>query len=585
MINMLKTWFTRLPDLSAVIARFPFITIIMAAFTILLMFQMHEANEDIFKLLLGLILSAYVSFCIVIACTSKQLNQKIWLQLLATILVCALVWFFETLHINLAMAFGAVLLLLGNMVLWRQSRNDLHLWDFTHKIWTGAVFATLGSIIFTLGVFAISFALKSLFGLDINDLVTDIILPIGLGFLAPLYWLSTVPQTDESYAELYENPSFVSKAVAFLGTWLLSPLTLIYALILLAYAVKIVITGTLPKGEIAGLTTPFLIIGALTWLVLEPPFIKDKFLARLFRKSWFFLSIPAALLLAVSVFVRVQEYGLTPERFALILAVIWALLTGLWFICAPQAKRDIRFIPGFAAVLLLIGTFAAVNISLQSQVQRLKANLEPAGILNSDGTLQAGPILDISAARKVKGSLIYLNRHSGENILKRTLKSYDYEDYISIDQVFRDLGLKDVKLTSRYNSNYTNDRFEPKENRYSVEGYAYSIGPLTNYLWNNGKETLYSGETYTLTSEKMTLTLTNGNDILAEFDISEWLDAQPVIEGGNNSHVLEQSLISLYYGDNELVDLKVHSIDRSQNAGETTSLNIQLSLLIKELTP
>jgi len=166
------------------------------------------------------------------------------------------------------MAIGAVLLILGNMVLWKKSRDDLHIWDFTHKIWTGAVFATLGSIIFTLGIFAIQAALKSLFGLRINDLTEHLILPIGLGFLAPLYWLSTAPKTDESYQELHDNPGFVSKAVAFMGTWLLSPLTLIYALILIAYGFKIVLAGSLPKGEIAQLTTPFLIIGTLTWLLL-----------------------------------------------------------------------------------------------------------------------------------------------------------------------------------------------------------------------------------------------------------------------------------------------------------------------------
>jgi len=86
--------------------------------------------------------------------------------------------------------------------------------------------------------------------------------------------------------------------VLFMGTWLLSPLTLIYALILIAYGFKIVLAGSLPKGEIAQLTTPFLIIGTLTWLLL---------------------SIPAAILLAISIAVRIDEYGFTTERIALLI--------------------------------------------------------------------------------------------------------------------------------------------------------------------------------------------------------------------------------------------------------------------------
>ena len=160
---------------------------------------------------------------------------------------------------------------------------------------------------------------------------------------------------DEPYDELIDNPGFVSKAVAFLGTWLLSPLTLIYAVILLAYAIKVLVAGALPKGEIAQLTTPFLLIGTLTWLVLEPPFIKEKALAKLFRKVWFPISIPAAIMLAIAVFVRVGEYGFTPERVLLMLIVSWSLGLGFWFAFGPDDKRDIRIIPGFGAALLFIG--------------------------------------------------------------------------------------------------------------------------------------------------------------------------------------------------------------------------------------
>ena len=242
MKSNLKRWVGRVPDMSAVMSRFPIAVALMAIFTLIIIIENHVSNnEPLGRMLVGLIIAAYLSFSITVAREAKGQSRLIPVQILMAIAVAALAWFSKELRINLVMGMGAALLLLGNVVIWRKSRDDLHVWDFTHKIWTGAVFATVGSIIFTAGIFSIQFALKSLFGLSMNELTERLLLPIGLGFLAPLYWLSTVPKTDESYQELYDNPGFVSKAVAFLGTWILSPLTLIYALILIAYGVKIIL--------------------------------------------------------------------------------------------------------------------------------------------------------------------------------------------------------------------------------------------------------------------------------------------------------------------------------------------------------
>ena len=362
MAENVKRWFTRFPDLGAVLTRFPVTILCMAIFTCLFIVFKDQLNNDAYemvgRLLLGLLLAAYVTVSMTLAGEGRGTPRKFVLQALAVLGICGLAWVSKALKLNLFMLIGAAVLLLGNSILWRRPRNDLHVWDFTHKLWTGAGFAAAGSFIFMLGLFAISSALKSLFGVNMNKLVEDIILPIGFGFLAPIYWLAVLPPVDEDYSELYENPGFVSKAVAFMGTWLLSPLTLIYALILLAYSFKIVIAGELPKGEIAQLTTPFLLVGTTAWLVLDPPFAKDKWLARVFRRFWWLLSIPAALMLLTAVWVRVGEYGFTPERILLSAIVVWSLGLALWFGFGPKEKRDIRFIPGAAAGLLVAAAFS-----------------------------------------------------------------------------------------------------------------------------------------------------------------------------------------------------------------------------------
>jgi len=417
----LKRWFGQFPDLGDVVKRFPAAVMAMAVFTLIIIFKDVFPNDtQMGRLLAGLVIGAYLCVSFVLAAESRGRPPNLAAQLVMVFAAALLAWFSEALRLNLFMAVGAAVLLLGNAVIWRQKRDDLHVWDFTHKLWTGAVFAVVGSVIFTLGVLAIQETLRSLFGLNIRDLVSDFLLPIGLGFLAPLYWMATLPAVDEDYSELYKTPGFVSKAVAFLGTWLLSPLALIYALILLAYGVKILMSGELPKGEIATMTTPFLLVGTLTWLVLDPPFAQAKALARVFRKLWWPVSIPAALLLAVAVFVRIREYGYTPERFFLSLVVAWAVLQSLWFIAMPKAKRDIRTPTALAAVLLALGAFVAQPISAMNQFQRAQAVQTELPEFDA-AALRERPKL----AKQFLGSLKFLIRQQDAARFERLLPDRD----------------------------------------------------------------------------------------------------------------------------------------------------------------
>ena len=338
-----------------------------------------------------------------------------------------------------------------------------------------------------IGIFSISAALKSLFGLSIRDLVEDWLMPIGLGFLAPMAWMSMVPRPGEDDdSDSLRNPGFISRAVGFLGTWILAPLTLVYALILLAYVVKIVLSRSLPNGEIAQLVTPFLIIGTLTWLILDPPFIQEKRLARWFSKIWFPLMIPVAVLLAVAVFIRIGEYGWTIERYLLVLASVWALGTALWFTFRGEARRDIRIIPGFAAALLAIGSigpWGADGFSAISQNARLEKALAANDMLGADGYLK--PAADIKLdneemSQTANGALGYLIKHKKRGHIARYINSTenfkftegeDSEgslDYTAIQKRFK---LNNVDMPSRYGPKGNSVNYHNADTTFSVKGY------------------------------------------------------------------------------------------------------------------
>lgn len=556
----------------------------MAIFTIIIIVYDNLGNrEPLGRMLAGLIVGAYLSFCITIACEAKGRLPAIILQMIIAVICATLAWFSKELRLNLPMAIGAVLLILGNMVLWRKSRDDLHVWDFTHKIWTGAVFATVGSVIFTVGVFAIGAALKSLFGIRINDLIEHLILPIGLGFLAPLYWLSTAPRVDESYQELHDNPGFVSKAVAFMGTWLLSPLTLIYALILMAYGGKIIMAGSLPKGEIAQLTTPFLLVGTLTWLVLEPPFIRGKALAKLFRKLWFPLSVPAALMLAISITVRIAEYGFTPERVALLLAVIWAIGLGIWFTFGPKLKRDIRLIPGSAACLLVLGTFGAGALSVYDQKARAISGMKMAGIMSKTGTViskQDIAILNDDAAKRAKGSLLYLIKENEDDVLQSIFKGAEnlptFEKYKTSD-IFERLKLDDVVIDTRY-SNVLSFNYEA-EKTIDISGFEKLHGRYSYYVRDDNRRDIGRFDGIQVKGNGDAISFLISGETIAEFDVAEYVSRQKM---SGEKLLLKSPTVVIFQDENQKIDLLIHNLNMwepSNSDDEKTNINLDFSIL------
>src|SRR5690606_29118830 len=117
----------------------------------------------------------------------------------------------------------------------------------------------------------------------------------------------------------------------------------------------------------------FCLFGAL--LVVNPFFDRARAPTRLFLRFWpFFLPIPLVLLF-YALFLRVSEFGITPERYLLgLFGVVTAIVLVLQIF--PRLKGDIRAIAALPAIALLLGGFGpqgAIGVSLSSQAGRFLA--------------------------------------------------------------------------------------------------------------------------------------------------------------------------------------------------------------------
>ncbi|MDB5540171.1 MAG: hypothetical protein JWQ89_1898, partial [Devosia sp.] len=252
-------------------------------------------------------------------------------------------------------------------------------WWVNFEAFTTAIIAAVAFLIIALGIAAIERSLSILFGLGTGDLFYKWVLPFTGLFLNPVYWLSTLPRLSAYRAEELERPDFLPRAFGFLGQFVLVPLLIIYALILLAYTAQIVVTQRLPEGMIGWMVLGFVVVGAATWLVLHPPFIRTRPLVRFFLRFWFWLTLIPLGLFFVAVWIRIDAYGLTDQRLLLLAGGLWAAILAVVHLIG---RGDIRLIPALAGVIMLllsVGPWNYANLPIAQQSMRLEALLSQPG--------------------------------------------------------------------------------------------------------------------------------------------------------------------------------------------------------------
>lgn len=417
MANTIRDRFERLaPDAAATMARFPFAVLltVLATGVFLVIINEYVPRGDEFWPRLG----AGLGTAAVLALAGKLFAESIPGARIATMLlrfgvpilavsawqITSTQWLFPLALPIVALLWLSVAPVLGGGLADRRTQDRF--WWVNHRAITTGIVAGAGLLIIALGLVAIERSLELLFGIETRDLMFRWVLPIAVFLLAPVYWLSTIPRLADFDASDLTQPDFLTRSIGFLGQFVLTPLLLIYAAILIAYGIQIAVTQRFPVGVLGWLVLVFVITGAANWLVLHPAFVRDRPLVRLFRRFWFWLTLVPLALYTMAVWIRIDAYGLTDERVVLIAGGLWAMLLALAFL-VPRFG-DIRLIPGLAAAILLIFSVGPWNFEAlprADQLGRLKSALESAQYASPDQAEWTG-----EAAARTRSAMRYLAR-------------------------------------------------------------------------------------------------------------------------------------------------------------------------------
>ena len=243
-------------------------------------------------------------------------------------------------------------------------------WQYNKSLFLRFLTSAIYSAVFYIGLSIALLAIKELFNIDFGDKVyIDLFITVAV-VMNTWFFIAGIPSRIIALEQVREYP----KGLRIFTQYVLLPLVVIYLIILYFYEAKILFTLVWPRGIVSYLIIGFSTLGILALLLVWP--LRDDAehtWIRTFTKRFFLAIFPLIVLLIMAIGRRVIEYGVTENRYFLIVLSLWLFIVSLYFLFSR--RKNIKFVPlslFFAALLSGFGPWNAFEVSSLSQHSRLE---------------------------------------------------------------------------------------------------------------------------------------------------------------------------------------------------------------------
>lgn len=266
----------------------------------------------------------------------------------------------------------------------------------------------LGWVLFILWAIWIT-AVHTLFDLSwyfTNDIYWDWAI-IALSMIAPLFALNKIPKKSDFTNDHFNENAFFS----FLVKYIAIPFIYIYFIILYLYSAKVLMNfGDWPKGEVSWMVIWFSIFGYLIYIFSYIFEEKNNFI-KIFRKFFPFAVVPQVFMLFYAIYLRINQYDITVNRYFVIVFWIWLLLVSLYYIFSKKKYLGnlIVWLTLFT-IIISVGPWSVYQLPESRQLERLKDNLIEANILQDSSIVPLQSYTDINSklSKEIYGGIDYL---------------------------------------------------------------------------------------------------------------------------------------------------------------------------------
>jgi hypothetical protein len=229
---------------------------------------------------------------------------------------------------------------------------------------------------------------------------------------ATVYYLSRLPRFN---SEAEEDQTFLQEATSYpqvlkvLISYIVIPLIAAYSLVLIFYFGKILVTFVWPSGLLGPMILAYSAVGLIV-LVLASH-LEGK-AAAIYRQVFPKVLILMVIMQLISVYIRLDAYGITEGRYYVTLFGIYSLACAIVLSIKPVAKNFVIAVLGASfAIVSVIPPVDAFTVSRNSQITRIEQMLIADGVL-TDGKIIPKADASLELRRETTSILNYLERRN-----------------------------------------------------------------------------------------------------------------------------------------------------------------------------
>lgn len=497
-------------------------------------------------------------------------------------------------------------------------------WQYNRILFTRFILSLVYSGFLYAGIALAMGAMQLLFDVKIQgETYGQLFIFIG-GFFNTWFFISGMPEDFDELEKIEEYPF----GLKVFSQYILLPLLLLYLVILYVYGGKIIALWDWPKGVVSWLIVAVSVLGIFTFLLIHPYGQKEEnSWIKKFTKIFYYLVVPLVILLFLAISIRLADYGITINRYIILLLGVWLTLVSGYFIIG---KNNIKFIPISLCVMMLLmsfGPWSMFSVSERSQANRLAEILETHGILK-DGQVQNEQELNIdstfyqqkleypnqqlindSIANEVKSIIDYLDDHHGFNAIKDWYKQ-DFNTQIEAYNADKkrwgrmneaEIYMKALGLEYRYYYVNSENRYFSYSTPYNrqltnIKGYDYMLD--INYYHYSGETNYNSTIPFELDSisydfkrvnkDKYIMELFKGKESVLAINIDELKTDLLAKYGKDYQSDLPQEELTIKGNKNGLyykLELRNISFRSENNTVNAESIDGKLFLRFEEFSP
>lgn len=387
----------------------------------------------------------------------------------------------------------------------KKERYEYYIMD----VYSSFALTFIYSFVLYFGIAAIFFTIDQLFDVNIkSEFYYYMFLIVSLIFAVSLF-LSKLPSVDEEY-----NDVEYIKPLNILLLYIVIPLISIYTAILYVYFAKILFTWEWPRGLVSHLVLWYSAV-SVGVIFLITPILEENKVAKMF-KIWFpKIILPVLLMMFMSIFQRVDQYGITENRYYLIVLGLW--VSGIMIYFSLKKPLINIIIPISLSIIMLNSVFGPLSsfaVSKYSQNKRFESILLKNNML-SDKMITNNDNISSKDKKEINNILSYFNNNHKLKDIKVLSNDFELD---KMDNIFG------FKYEPYYSYPYEGNKHFYYGTNNSVDiidinGYEYYLNINS---WNENIRNI-DGLTLKYNNSNNILTLSKENIILSEQDINQFV--------------------------------------------------------------